>query len=109
MPRARRLARVSTTYLREEDKGEVEYTISADVSPFVPGQLSGPPENCYPDEGGECEDIEVTLDGRPVALECFSCSDIESMCERLTQAAQDEEDGRRGESADAQIDLDEED
>ena len=32
-----------------EDSYEVA---NADVEPFVPGVVSGPPESCYPDEGG---------------------------------------------------------
>ena len=33
---------------------EVEFTCSA----FVPAQTSGPPEDCYPAEGGEVEDVQ---------------------------------------------------
>jgi hypothetical protein len=32
-----------------EDSYEVA---NVDVEPFTPGNLSGPPEDCYPDEGG---------------------------------------------------------
>lgn len=31
---------------------------------FQPGHLSGPPENCYPDEGGYGEWILLDMDGK---------------------------------------------
>ena len=41
----------------KEDEGlqwEVSITVTC-TSPYVPAQLSGPPENCYPAEGPEYE------------------------------------------------------
>lgn len=37
----------------------IEYTVKAEVSPYDPGRTSGPPEKCYPPEGGEVERKEV--------------------------------------------------
>lgn len=37
----------------------VEYLVKAEVSPYDPGRTSGPPEKCYPPEGGEVEQKEV--------------------------------------------------
>lgn len=35
------------------DLVEFEYEVEADsYEPYVPGKISGPPENCYPPEGG---------------------------------------------------------
>ena len=34
---------------------EVEFT----ATPYDPGQSYGPPESCYPPEGGEIEDLQV--------------------------------------------------
>ena len=31
---------------------EVDLTITGDVEPFIPAKISGPPEDCYPAEGG---------------------------------------------------------
>ena len=44
------------------DDGEV-YEVRVDwaFSPFDPGVCSGPPERCYPPEGGETEGCVVTL------------------------------------------------
>ena len=43
---------------------EIEYTLS----PYDPGRIYGRPEDCYPHEGGEIEDLEVFLDGREFSL-----------------------------------------
>ena len=34
--------------------------VEAYCSPYDPGRISGPPEHCYPPEGGECEEIKIT-------------------------------------------------
>lgn len=49
-----------------EDYIEVQYT----ATPFIPGNTFGPPESCYPDEGGEVEIQEVysLLTGKEVQL-----------------------------------------
>lgn len=47
------------------DDAEVELTIQANVSPLVPGKLFGPPEKCYPDEGGEVEIESIMHQGKP--------------------------------------------
>ena len=38
---------------------EILCKVRAWVSSFDPGQMAGPPENCYPPEGGEVEEVEV--------------------------------------------------
>lgn len=45
------------TVEREVDGELVELILLAEleVEPFVPGLTFGPPENCYPDEGGYAE------------------------------------------------------
>ncbi|MBY0277913.1 hypothetical protein K2Z84_21475 [Candidatus Binatia bacterium] len=37
------------------ERGEIEVEIEGNATPVVPGRYSGPPELCYPDEGGEAE------------------------------------------------------
>jgi len=61
---------------------EVEY----DATPFVPGYISGPPENCYPDEGGEIEITKVcqlggTEDLTEVLLSAFLAAIEEKLAE----------------------------
>jgi len=46
------------TVLREDEDGEeIEHNLQAefDVEPLVRGKINGPPEDCYPDEGGYAE------------------------------------------------------
>lgn len=43
----------------EFDTEDEVYTITAEVSPFVPGKSWGAPEDCWPDEGGEIESVKV--------------------------------------------------
>lgn len=47
-----------TVYTDETDSAvTLEFEITATTSPFDPGCTYGPPENCYPPEGGEIEEI----------------------------------------------------
>lgn len=46
----------------EDDDRLVEFEVDGSVSPYCPAKISGPPESCYPAEGGELEDItDITL------------------------------------------------
>lgn len=47
------------------DGEDVTLTIVGYVTPIVRGRYFGPPERCYPDEGGEVEITDVTCDGKP--------------------------------------------
>ena len=46
-----------------DDDVETEYDIEASWVPYDPGKISGPPENCYPPEGGYAEDVTVKFKG----------------------------------------------
>jgi hypothetical protein len=39
------------------------FKAECDFYPLVRGRFSGPPEDCYPDEGGEAEITELECDG----------------------------------------------
>ncbi|MDW9880508.1 hypothetical protein GOA90_25315 [Sinorhizobium meliloti] len=70
-----------TTYVLTRGDDEFELDIEYDINPIDPGCTSGPPELCYPPEGGDVTDIEATLDGEPFSLtdaeEQAICSHIE--------------------------------
>lgn len=57
----------STSYIYEELDEMLAGCIEAvfvfffSVSEYVPAQIYGPPENCYPAEGGGVEDLQATL------------------------------------------------
>jgi hypothetical protein len=55
--------------------------------PFRPGRVSGPPELCYPDEGGESEWDVLDRRGRPAAWLERKLTDAER--ERIDQAVFD--------------------
>ena len=51
-------------------RGDEEYDLLIDfmITPYDPGCTYGPPENCYPPEGGEIYDVFAFLDGREFSL-----------------------------------------
>jgi hypothetical protein len=61
-------ARFSFTHELERFGHRIEVECGYNVSRrYVPAQTYGPPENCYPAEGGEVELIYVTRNGLPFA------------------------------------------
>ena len=51
-----------TTYL------EIKIEVKFNATPFDPGVTYGPPENCYPPEGGEVEILSVLYNDKPLEL-----------------------------------------
>ena len=55
------------------DDPEMELLVEGNATPYDPGVTSGPPERCYPPEGGEVEieNVYATHPGqmRPIKLE----------------------------------------
>ena len=60
--------------------------VSGDVTAFCPGRICGPPERCYPDEGGDVEVTGSWLNGEEVEL---TEDEIAQAEEALLQAAAD--------------------
>ena len=56
------------TYEVENEDGEVvkTYIVEATFTEDAPGFISGRPERCRPDEGGELEDLTVYLGNKDV-------------------------------------------
>lgn len=59
-----RPARIDWTIEGDVDK---EYEITGLVSPGTKGKLTGPPEDSYPPEDPQVDDIKITLDGKLLA------------------------------------------
>lgn len=47
----------------------INVTISYDIEPYVPGKISGPPEDCYPPEGGGVSDLVAFKPGTDEVVE----------------------------------------
>lgn len=45
---------------------EQEYKITGTVYPGTKGRISGPPEDCYPPEDPQVDDIKITWGGKPL-------------------------------------------
>ena len=56
------------TFYVERDNEEVVLEVEFDVYPLVRGRYDGPPENCYPDEGGYAEITNVFVDSKKRVL-----------------------------------------
>jgi hypothetical protein len=81
-----------TTIDFEVERGDdlVALTIEGEVLPFVRGRTWGPPEDCYPDEGGTIEIVAVLLDGDLWDGE-LTPPEVAAACESLAAAAADQE------------------
>ena len=73
----------------EEDYKVIKLEITGHVSAYVPAKTWGPPENCYPAEGGEAE-IEVILHDGKVWDGELTDSERETVEEMLFQEMQDD-------------------
>jgi hypothetical protein len=61
---------------------EIELTVAYEIEPYVPARISGPPEDCYPAEGGYVEDMTVTVGGQPFEITDEERKEIEEHIER---------------------------
>jgi hypothetical protein len=71
------------TLSEETEWVEIELEVSGTDVPFVRGRFSGPPERCYPSEGGEVEDVIAKLGEVEVEL-------TEAEAERAQEALREE-------------------
>lgn len=59
------------------------FDADVDYEPVIHGRYSGPPEDCYPDEGGTVEFNDLTVDGQDASFLLES-----SVSEDIIEAAQ---------------------
>lgn len=73
----------------------VELVVTYTGSPIIPARTYGPPEHCYPAEGGEVEIQSVMHNGQPYALTDEQEEALLDVCsDRVEQDAADAEDDR---------------
>lgn len=65
MTTPRHNAEIDTAFYDENADREFNVRATGFVSPYDPGITWGPPERCYPPEGGELEDYEVLVEIGP--------------------------------------------
>ena len=75
----------------------MDFRVEYEYEPLIPGRLSGPPENCYPDEGGALTIGAVLINGEWVdPREVFTDSVVEkweeTLYERCVESESDDRD-----------------
>ena len=83
---------------REDDYVTREVEVSWEFTPTVPARISGPPESCYPAEGGElvrCEIRGMEVEGDKFLQHVLGDSGLEAAIEAaLAQAEREPEEER---------------
>lgn len=46
----------------DDATADLDVIVWYEIEPYVPAKISGPPEDCYPEEGGYVTDMRVTMD-----------------------------------------------
>ena len=65
---------------------DVDLTIEFEFSPVIPAYVSGPPEDCYPAEGGECDIISVFASGSEDDLWPILSPEARKYCQEQAEA-----------------------
>ncbi len=81
-------AKCKVEWYRDNDDGSSEtFVVEGSVSPVIQGKYWGPPERCYPTEGGEVEIETITRNGVKFAPELFTPDELGSMEQQLADFA----------------------
>lgn len=56
---------------------DIDIDVDYEVAPYDPGRTYGPPEDCYPPEGGEITSLTAYRDGEEFALTDAEASAVE--------------------------------
>lgn len=69
---------------------EIEVTVCGDYEPFVPARTYGPPEDCYPSEGGYATDmVAIFTDGSKERVIPLSDEEVAGFEEQMAEAVMD--------------------
>lgn len=88
---------------------EIDVMVKVDYEEFVPGRFTGPPEDCYPDEGGGHEVLsilrdmsgdgdweEINSDTLPDSVESYIGDCVNDELKKLDERDEHARDNRRG-------------
>lgn len=67
--------------LEGEDGEWFDLLIEYDITPAVPARISGPPEDCYPEEGAELREFRILLDEETFTVTAAEREEIMSYVE----------------------------
>lgn len=81
------------THVVRRNGEEVELEIEGSVSAIILGKYHGPPEDCYPDEGGDVEILKVTRNGIDITDEALTSAEQEEVETKLREAAESSYEG----------------
>lgn len=75
-----------------EPEEEIEFEVEVEYKPgwFQPGRYSGPPEDCYPDEGEDPEIIRVTVIGEEDTVDIVDSLSWEEWRDLVAEADSDQ-------------------
>lgn len=78
---------------------DVEFEVEFEASRYKPAKTYGPPENCYPAEGGEVEIETVTVGGFEIKdfLSESTMKQLQSMAEEAAPELFQDQDDQAGE------------
>jgi len=68
---------MKTLYHTTYDDNDREISIEYTQTPFIPARTYGPPEDCYPAEGGEVEIIDVSIRNNDGSWAKYAATDAE--------------------------------
>ena len=81
--------RVSTEWTRT-------YEITADVSPVIPSVTDRDPDSCHDVEGGEIENVEISVNGVPVPESAFTKKELGEIYDAIGEEAAREDNSEVG-------------
>ena len=81
--------RVSTEWTRT-------YTVTADVSPIIPSVTDRDPDSCHDVEGGEIENVEISVNGVVVPESAFSQDELDEIYDAIGEEAAREDNSEVG-------------
>ncbi len=68
--------------LTENEWTYTELRVVAEIEEYIPAKITGPPENCYPEQGGNAYIIEI-FEGDQVWSGELTCEEEEDILDKI--------------------------